>query len=105
VAERVPSGTVEARARPSRRRSDLWLAAAATISCNFIAPALVYRPTPTPKFFAQINNLLDRRYDTAAQIGTVADCSVAPAPWLRSPSAGLRDASSRGFEWIEMMRC
>jgi hypothetical protein len=105
VAERVPSGTVEARARPSRRRSDLWLAAAATISCNFIAPALVYRPTPKPKFFAQINNLLDRRYDTAAQIGTVADCSVAPAPWLRSPGAGLRDASSRGFEWIEMMRC
>ena len=105
MAERVPSGAVEARVRPLRRRSDLWLAEAATIGCNFIAPALVHRPTPEPKFFAQINNLLDRRYDTAAQIGTVEDCSVAPAPWLRSPGAGLRDASSRGFEWIEMMRC
>jgi len=59
VAERVPSGAVEARARPLRRRSDLWLAAAATISCNLIAYALVYRPTSKPKFFAQINNLLD----------------------------------------------
>jgi hypothetical protein len=40
VAEPVPSGAVEARARPLRRRSDLWLAAAATIGCNFIASAL-----------------------------------------------------------------
>ena len=31
-----------------------------------------YRPTPKLKFFALVSNLLDRRYNTAAQLGATA---------------------------------
>ncbi len=31
-----------------------------------------YRPTRSLRFFAQVNNLLDRRYNTASQLGTAA---------------------------------
>ena len=31
-----------------------------------------WRPSPRLKFFAQINKLFDRQYDTAAQLGATA---------------------------------
>jgi outer membrane receptor protein involved in Fe transport len=43
-----------------------------------------YRPAPKPKFFAQINNRLDRRYDTAAQIGAAASTPKATSRRGRS---------------------
>lgn len=51
-----------------------------------------YDPTPRLRFFAQVNNLFDRRYATASQLN--ATCLTAEGNFIARPFSGAGDNSS-----------